>query len=147
MGPRKKLPLCGAVWLCLSLRLQSSVRCGWALMVSASGFQWGASPLPCYVWDRLGRWAQAVGKAGQASQLSLAQKSTLLLWGVGEEARENTPREVVPYLAGKGGFCAMASDKLAGPVMTCSQSTWQWSHLVFIASLASFLLPFLQQPD
>lgn len=116
-------------------------------MVSASGFQWGASPLPCYVWDRLGRWAQAVGKAGQASQLSLAQKSTLLLWGVGEEARENTPREVVPYLAGKGGFCAMASDKLAGPVMTCSQSTWQWSHLVFIASLASFLLPFLQQPD
>ncbi|KAL2305541.1 hypothetical protein Nmel_007535 [Mimus melanotis] len=41
----------------------------------------------------LGRRAQAVGRAGQASQLSLAQKSMLLLWGAGAEARENTPRQ------------------------------------------------------
>lgn len=68
----------------------------------------------------------------------------------GRSERKHTPREVVPYLAVKGGFCAVASEKLAGSVMTslpCLQSMWQCNHLVFIASLAFFLLPFLQQLD
>lgn len=88
--------------------------------------------------------AQAAGRAGQASQLSLAQKSTLLLWGVNRSERKHLERLFLTW------HCAVASDKLAGPVMTllpCLQSMWQWSYLVFIASLASCLLPFLQQLD
>lgn len=89
-------------------------------------------------------------RTGLLEPLPGSEEHTAPLGSQGRDERKHTPREVVPYLAVRGGFYAVASDKLVGPVMTflpCLQSMWQCSHLVFIASLASVLLPFLQQLD
>lgn len=92
MGPWKKPPFCGAVDLSVpgtpeqwQVWLGTDGQC---LQVWLGNF---TSAVLCLGLG-LGRLAQAVGRAGQASQLSLSQKSTLLLWGVGAEAKENTPQ-------------------------------------------------------
>lgn len=93
-----------------------------------------------------GCWESRTG----LTALPVSEEHTAPLGSWGRSKRKHTPREIVPYLAVKDGFHAVASDKLAGPVVTflpCVQSMWQWSHLVFIASLASFFLPFLWQLD